>query len=72
MTIRDLMVISTGNLWRMKLRTLLTTSGIAIAIAAFVAMLSFGAGNQRYVTEQYNQLGLFSTIQVYPKENKPS
>ena len=69
MTIRDLMVISTGKLWRMKLRTLLTTSGIAIAIAAFVAMLSFGAGNQRYVTEQYNQLGLFSTIQVYPKEN---
>ncbi len=53
----------------MKLRTLLTTSGIAIAIAAFVAMLSFGAGNQRYVTEQYNQLGLFSTIQVYSKEN---
>ncbi len=53
----------------MKLRTLLTTSGIAIAIAAFVAMLSFGAGNQQYITEQYNQLGLFSTIQVYPKEN---
>jgi ABC-type antimicrobial peptide transport system permease subunit len=53
----------------MKLRTFLTTSGIAIAIAAFVAMLSFGAGNQEYITEQYNQLGLFSTIQVYPKEN---
>jgi putative ABC transport system permease protein len=68
-TLRDFVIISSGNLWRMKLRTFLTTSGIAIAIAAFVSMLSFGAGNQEYITKQYNQLGLFSTIQVYPKEN---
>lgn len=67
MTFRDLVVISMGNLWRMKLRTFLTTSGVLIAIAAFVAMLSFGAGNQERINEEFNKLGLFSTMQVYPR-----
>jgi ABC-type antimicrobial peptide transport system permease subunit len=67
MTLRDLVVISTGNLWRMKLRTFLTTSGVLIAIAAFIAMLSFGAGNQEHITSEFNKLGLFSTMNVYPK-----
>jgi putative ABC transport system permease protein len=73
MTFRDLIVVSTGNLRRMKLRTFLTTAGIVIAIAAFVSMLSFGAGNQQYVEGEFNKLGLFSTIQVYSqKESKDS
>ena len=67
MTLRDLVAISTGNLWRMKLRAFLTISGIVIAIAAFVSMLSFGAGNQAYITGQFNELGLFTTMQVYQK-----
>ena len=66
MTFRDFVSISTGNLWRMKLRAFLTVSGIIIAIAAFVAMLSFGAGMQRNVSEQYEKLDLFNTMQVYP------
>jgi ABC-type antimicrobial peptide transport system permease subunit len=66
-TLRDLFVISTGNLWRMKLRTFLTTSGVLIAIAAFVSMLSFGAGNQEHINNEFNKLGLFSTMQVYPR-----
>ncbi len=67
MTTRDLIAISTGNLWRMKVRALLTVSGVLIAIAAFVSMMSFGAGNQEYITGEFNKLGLFSTMQVYPK-----
>ena len=69
MTLRDMVVISGGNLRRMKLRTFLTSSGVLIAIAAFVSMLSFGAGNQRYIENQFDELGLFSTIQVYPKSS---
>ena len=69
MNSRDLVNISVGNLWRMKLRAFLTISGVVIAIAAFVSMLSFGAGNQRLITEQFNQLGLFSTMYVYPPNN---
>lgn len=65
---RDLLTISVGNLWRMKLRTFLTTSGVVIAIAAFVAMLSFGAGNQRLITDQFTELGLLTTMQVYPRD----
>jgi putative ABC transport system permease protein len=68
-TFRDFVMVSAGNLWRLKLRTFLTTSGVVIAIAAFVAMLSFGAGNQKYVSEQYEKLGLFSTMQVYPRKD---
>jgi ABC-type antimicrobial peptide transport system permease subunit len=70
LTFRDFIAVSTGNLWRMKLRTFLTVSGVVIAIAAFVSMLSFGAGNQKYITKEFQELGLFSTMQVMPK-NKP-
>lgn len=70
MTFRDFVTVSSGNLWRMKLRTFLTVSGVVIAIAAFVAMISFGAGNQRYVTQEFEELGLLFTMQVYPKTDK--
>lgn len=72
MTFRDLIGVSLGNLWRMKLRSFLTISGVVIAIAAFVAMLSFGAGNQRYIEDQFEELGLFNTMQVFPKSEADS
>ena len=71
MTLRDLALIAIGNLWRMKLRALLTISGVLIAITAFVAMLSFGVGNQQNVEREFNKLGLLTTMQVYPR-NRPS
>ena len=70
MTFRDLVSLSLGNLWRMKLRAFLTISGVVIAIAAFVSMVSFGAGNQQLITEQFNELGLFSTMRVYPQNEE--
>ena len=70
MTFRDRVSMPLGNLWRTKLRSFLTISGVMIAIGAFVAMLSFGAGNERYITEQFNQLGLFTTMYVYPPGDK--
>lgn len=71
MIFRDLVMIPLGNLWRIKLRSFLTMSGVMIAIGAFVAMLSFGAGNQQFVTDQWNQLGLFNTMYVYPPREEP-
>jgi len=68
MTFIDLIELSAGNLWRIKLRAFLTIMGVVIAIATFTAMLSFGAGNQKYVTDMYNDLGLFTTIKVFPKQ----
>ncbi len=69
MTSYDLIAAAADNLWRMKLRSVLTISGVVIAIAAFVSMLSFGAGNQQYVNEQFEKFGLLSTMQVYPADN---
>lgn len=69
MILRDLIGLPFGNLWRIKLRSALTMSGVMVAIGAFVSMLSFGAGNQEFVTEQYEQLGLLTTMHVYPARN---
>jgi len=66
MKYQDVIDISLGNLWRMKLRTMLTLLGVIIAIGAFVSMLSLGAGMQEQVSQQFEKLGLFFTIQVYP------
>jgi hypothetical protein len=58
--------ISGGNLRRRKLRSGLTVAGVVIAIGAFVSMLSFGAGNQQLVAEQFDDLGLLTTMLVFP------
>ncbi len=70
MKLVDSLSISAGNLVRLKLRTTLTIAGVVIAIATFVAMLSFGAGNQQRIEEQFENLGLFNTVQVYPREKE--
>lgn len=70
MNARDIIANAGGNLWRMKLRTTLTAAGVLIAIATFVSMLSFGAGLKRNVTEQFDKLGLFSTLHVYPPKTE--
>jgi putative ABC transport system permease protein len=64
----DLVDLSVGSLWRIKLRAVLTITGVVIAIATFVAMLSFAAGNQRWVSDTYNEMGLLTRINVTPKE----
>ncbi len=64
MILREFIGISLGNLWRMKLRTALTVSGIMIGIGALVSMLSFGFGIQRNVSDQFHKMGLLTTLQV--------
>ena len=68
MTLHDLVDLSIGSLWRIKLRAFLTIAGVVIAIATFVAMLSFAAGNQKWVARAYSELGLLTRINVTPKE----
>ena len=66
MTFTDIVSISFGNLWRMKLRSFLTISGVVIGIAALVSMMSFGAGMQRNVSDSLKELTMFNTFQVLP------
>ncbi len=70
MTLHDLVDLSIGSLWRIKLRAFLTIAGVVIAIATFVAMLSFAAGNQKWVAQAYNELGLLTQINVTPKDGR--
>ena len=72
MTGRDLIATAADNLWRMKLRSILTIAGVVIAIAAFVSMMSFGAGNQKYVNDQFEKFGVMSTMHVFPLDSKDS
>ena len=50
----------------MKLRSFLTISGVVIGIGALISMLSFGAGMQKNISDQYDQFGLLNTMIVYP------
>ncbi len=61
-----------GNLWRMKLRSFLTISGVVIGIAALVSMISFGAGMQKNVAQSFQAFELFTSLQVLgqPERNE--
>lgn len=63
---REFLGIAAANLWRLKLRTTLTATGVLVGIAALVTMLSLAFGVQRNVTERFRALGLFHTLHVMP------
>jgi putative ABC transport system permease protein len=64
MRISDYIGQACGNLWKKKLRTFLTTTGVVIGIGALVSMFAFGQGIQSNITEQFNKLDLFNYITV--------
>jgi putative ABC transport system permease protein len=55
-----------ASLWKRKLRTVLTASGVTIGIGALVSMVSFGKGMQKNVTESFRSLDLFNSLTVLP------
>ncbi|MCX5643989.1 MAG: ABC transporter permease [Phycisphaerae bacterium] len=65
MRISDYIGQACGNLWKKKLRTFLTTSGVVIGVGALVCMLAFGQGIQRNVTDQFKKLDLFNYVNVF-------
>ncbi len=64
MRISDYIEQAGANLWRKKLRTILTTTGVVIGIGALVCMFAFGQGIQRNITDQFNKLDLFNYVNV--------
>jgi putative ABC transport system permease protein len=71
MKFRDHLELSLSNLWKVKLRTVLTTVGVVVGIAALVSMMSFGIGMQKNVTDTFNSLELFNSITVFPPGEGP-
>ncbi len=67
MRISDYIEQSFSNLWKKKLRTVLTIFGVMIGIGALVSMFSFGQGIQDNITNTFNELQLFNYVSVYPR-----
>jgi putative ABC transport system permease protein len=67
-TLPDASQLALANLWRTKLRTILTTLGVIIGIGALVSMVSFGVGMQKNVTDELREHDLFRSLQVTPSE----
>ncbi|RRD93988.1 ABC transporter permease [Clostridiales bacterium COT073_COT-073] len=73
----DLIFMSMGNLWRRKLRTILTLLGVVIGTASIIIMISLGVGMKVSINAQLKEWGSLNVIEVMPqydfqrgKENK--
>jgi putative ABC transport system permease protein len=57
MLIREILWVALGSIRANALRSLLTTLGIVIGVAAVIAMVALGEGAQRRVEEQISKMG---------------
>ncbi|GAC1670799.1 MAG: hypothetical protein NVS9B4_26550 [Candidatus Acidiferrum sp.] len=64
MKARDLGELALRNLREAMLRNFLTTLGVAVGVASFVAMLSLGVGLQQLASTRLANSGLFDTVLV--------
>lgn len=65
MKLLDLLRMSSSNLWKRKVRTILTVLGVVIGVASIVVMISLGLGLSRSLLEQYESWGSLTQITVY-------
>lgn len=66
MTNLDILLMANRNLWRRKVRTILTIMGVVIGTAAIVIMLSLGFGLTESQRQSMAQWGSLNIIRVYP------
>lgn len=64
MKLLDLLRMSSGNLWKRKIRTVLTVLGVVIGVASIVVMVSLGLGLSRSMMAEYESYGSLTQIQV--------
>ncbi len=60
----DLARLAFQNLRRTRGRSLATAVGVAVGVAALVALLSYGAGVRRLAAEEFDALALYNTLRV--------
>lgn len=60
----DLLRMSCSNLWKRKVRTILTVLGVVIGVASIVVMVSLGLGLSRSLMAQYESYGSLTQIEV--------
>ena len=61
----DIIRMAFGNLWRRKMRTILTVLGVIIGTTSIVVMLSLGLGMNYNMEKQISRMGSINTITVY-------
>ncbi|MBQ0043248.1 MAG: ABC transporter permease [Lachnospiraceae bacterium] len=66
MRFSDMLSMSVSNLWKRKLRTVLTILGVVIGTASIVVMISIGLGLSQAVLQQFEEYGGMTTIRAYP------
>lgn len=60
----DLLRMSSSNLWKRKVRTILTVLGVVIGVASIVVMVSLGLGLSRSLMAQYESYGSLTQVTV--------
>ena len=65
MRISDILGMSLANLWKRKMRTVLTVLGVVIGTASIVVMLSLGLGLKQAMMAQVGSAGGLTEIMVY-------
>ncbi|MCM1183713.1 MAG: ABC transporter permease [Roseburia sp.] len=65
MRIFDLLLMSASNLWKRKLRTVLTVLGVVIGVTSIVVMVALGNGLKESMLESYSSYSSMTQIQVY-------
>ena len=66
MNTRDMIDMALRNLWKRKVRTVLTVLGVVIGTASIVVMVSIGIGMNKGFAEQLESWGSLQVINVYP------
>jgi ABC-type antimicrobial peptide transport system permease subunit len=69
MKIWDLLIMSMSNLWKRKLRTVLTVLGVVIGITSIVVMVALGNGLKESMLESYSNYTSMTQINVYGASN---
>lgn len=67
MILRDAILVSIDNLRQSRLRTALTTLGVAIGVGSIVGMLAIAVGLQDNLYAQLLKTGFFRRITVFPQ-----
>ncbi|MEG1537834.1 MAG: ABC transporter permease, partial [Clostridiales bacterium] len=64
MRVTDILIMAFLNLWRRKLRAILTVLGMAVGTTSIIVMVSIGVGLNLSVTEEIAALGNLTKIEV--------
>ncbi|MDE5697557.1 MAG: ABC transporter permease, partial [Lachnospiraceae bacterium] len=61
----DLLRMSISNLWKRKLRTVLTVLGVVIGVTSIVVMVALGNGLKQSMLDSYESYNSMTQIQIY-------